>query len=100
MVNAVVPLPHKSNTDFQRIRARLRSMTKALARELRENCAYLREGGWGNTAILMQHAADEIDRLEKRIHELERALGNRTAHTVQDLVDRVISGRDRGHHRQ
>jgi len=69
-------------------------MSKALARELRENCVYLREGGWRNTAILMQLAADEIDRLEARVTELEKS--HEEPQTVPDLVTRVDSRRKLG----
>ena len=51
-------------------------MSKALSQELRENCIYLREGGWRNTAVLMQLAADELDRLEARVTELEKTQGD------------------------
>ncbi|HYK79588.1 MAG TPA: hypothetical protein VEU95_08155 [Micropepsaceae bacterium] len=66
-------------------------MSKALARELRENCVYLREGGWRNTAILMRLAADEIDRLEARVTELEKSHGE--PQTVPGLLTRVGSSR-------
>ena len=66
-------------------------MSKALARELRENCVYLREGGWRNTAILMQLAADEIDWLEARVTELEKS--HCAPQIVPDLVTRVGSSR-------
>jgi hypothetical protein len=66
-------------------------MSKALSQELRENCVYLREGGWRNTAVLMQLAADELDRLEAHVKELEKTQGERQ--TVQVLVRRVASRR-------
>jgi len=64
-------------------------MSRALSRELRENCVYLREGGWHNTAILMRLAADELDRLEARVYELEKS--QNAPQVKQDLVARVIS---------
>jgi hypothetical protein len=47
-------------------------MVSALARELRENCAYLEDEGWHCTAQLMELAADEIDRLTSEIARLRR----------------------------
>lgn len=47
-------------------------MKSALARELRENSGYLRDSGWDATAKLMEAAAAELDRLSKRVTELER----------------------------
>lgn len=46
-------------------------MASALARELRENLAYLREAGWHASAELMARSADELDRLECLVTELE-----------------------------
>jgi hypothetical protein len=66
-------------------------MSKALSQELRENCVYLREGGWRNTAILMQLAADELDRLEARVKELEKMQAD--PQSVQALVRSVASRR-------
>ena len=51
-----------------------RGMASGLARELRENCGYLRDGGWDSTAKLMEVAADELERLEARVSELEQRL--------------------------
>jgi hypothetical protein len=42
-----------------------------LAEALRENCGYLRDEGWHSMAILVEHAADELDRLQTRVAELE-----------------------------
>jgi hypothetical protein len=50
-------------------------MEPALARELRENCGYLKDEGWIYTAQLMEQAADEIDRLASETERLRRALG-------------------------
>ena len=50
-------------------------MKAALATALRESCGYLHDEGWHQTAQLMTLAADEIDRLNARIRELETARG-------------------------
>jgi hypothetical protein len=47
-------------------------MASGLARELRENLGYLRDAGWDSTAKLMQRAADELERLDQHIAQLER----------------------------
>jgi hypothetical protein len=47
-------------------------MQSALARELKENSAYLRDSGFQSTATLMEIAANEIDWLSARIADLER----------------------------
>jgi hypothetical protein len=46
-------------------------MKAALATALRESCGYLEDQGWHQTAQLMTLAADEIDRLNERVRELE-----------------------------
>ena len=46
-------------------------MKSALSRELKENSAYLRDGGFHSTATLIEVAAKEIDWLAVRIAELE-----------------------------
>ena len=50
-------------------------MKAALATALRESCGYLQDEGWHQTAQLMTVAADEIDRLNARVRELETARG-------------------------
>ena len=50
-------------------------MKAALATALRESCGYLHDEGWHQTGQLMTLAADEIDRLNARIRELEIAHG-------------------------
>ncbi len=50
-------------------------MKAALATALRESCGYLQDEGWHQTAQLMTLAADEIDRLNARVRELETARG-------------------------
>jgi|1185.fasta_scaffold1946844_1 hypothetical protein len=48
-------------------------MKTALATTLRESCGYLADEGWHKTAQLMTLAADELDRLNARVQELETA---------------------------
>jgi hypothetical protein len=62
-----------------------------LSQELRENCRYLKEAGWRNTAALMITAANEIDRLDARLKQLERRSDKPRA--VQDLVRKLITRR-------
>jgi hypothetical protein len=47
-----------------------------LLRELRESRLYLTDVGWRSVAELMAAAADEIERLNARIHELEEQQGS------------------------
>ena len=47
-----------------------------LLRELRESRLYLADEGWRHVAELMAAAADEIERLNARIHELEEQQGS------------------------
>jgi hypothetical protein len=49
-------------------------MTTPLITTLRENCGYLQDGGWHQTAQLMTLAASEIERLTVRIRQLEEHL--------------------------
>jgi hypothetical protein len=53
-------------------------MASGLARELPENCGYLRDAGWGNTARLIALAADELERLEERVSDLEQRINTQT----------------------
>ena len=69
-------------------------MSKGLSQELRENSSYLRDGGWQNTAALMMAAADEIDRLDTRLRQLEERSGE--PRTVENLVRRVVARRQHG----
>ena len=48
-------------------------MTTALVETLLESRGYLEDQGWQQTAQLMILAADEIQRLTERVHELENA---------------------------
>ena len=50
-------------------------MKTALAEALRDSGGYLQDQGWHQTAGLMTLAADEIQRLTARVHELESATG-------------------------
>ena len=80
-------------------------MESALARELRENCGYLREEGWMQSARLMELAADEIDHLKTELeHQRDRKRGTLPASPaarrqtllgskVRSLVARVLAGR-------
>jgi hypothetical protein len=47
-----------------------------LLRELRESRLYLADVGWRHVAELMAAAADEIERLNARIQELEDQQGS------------------------
>ena len=49
-------------------------LSGGLARELRENSGYLRDAGWDSTASLVELAANELDRLEQKISQLEGRL--------------------------
>ena len=46
-------------------------MSTALVATLRESIGYLRDDGYHQTARLMAVAADEIERLNRRVHALE-----------------------------
>ena len=46
-------------------------MSTALVTALRESGGYLRDDGYEQTAQLMATAADEIERLNRRVHALE-----------------------------
>ena len=46
-------------------------MSSALVAALRESGSYLRDDGYEQTAQLMATAADEIERLNRRVHALE-----------------------------
>lgn len=51
-------------------------MNTPLITTLRENCGYLQDEGWHQTAQLMTLAASEIDRLTARIRQLEGHLAS------------------------
>ena len=46
-------------------------MSAFLTRELRESSPYLADEGWHQVAKLMEAAADEIERLDARVRQLE-----------------------------
>ncbi len=48
-------------------------MSAYLANQLRESSPYLADQGWHQVAQLMEAAADEIEYLRARVHELEMA---------------------------
>ncbi len=48
-------------------------MKTALVETLLESRGYLKDKGWHQTAQLMTLAADEIQHLTERVHELENA---------------------------
>jgi len=48
-------------------------MSTALVTALRESCDYLRDGGYHQTAQLMTAAAEEIERLNRKVRALEAA---------------------------
>ena len=56
-------------------------MKAALATALRESCGYLQDEGWHQTAQLMTLAADEIDRLNARVHSELKVSKRRTRRT-------------------
>jgi hypothetical protein len=66
-------------------------VSEALSQELRENCGYLRDGGWRNAAALMLAAANEIDRLGARVKQLEERGGE--PRIVENLVRGMIARR-------
>ena len=57
-------------------RWRLPGRSIFLIRELRESRPYLADQGWRHVAELMAAAADEIERLNARIQELEDQQGS------------------------
>ena len=50
-------------------------MKTALVETLLESRGYLEDQGWHQTAQLVTIAAEEIQRLRERVHELENARG-------------------------
>jgi hypothetical protein len=66
----------------------------ALARELRENAAYVRDDGWVSSARLMGLAADEIERLEDELARAKlRRRKPRFAIRVRSAIYRICSAR-------
>ena len=62
-------------------------MSTALVTALRESCGYLRDGGYEQTAELMEMAAAEIERLNRRAHALE--IDSQTPTASRRAVDRL-----------
>ena len=60
----------------------------SLEEQLRNDAQSLREVGWFNRAIMMDSAANEIQKLNERIKRLEEALEG----TVKWIVDLADSG--------
>jgi hypothetical protein len=65
-------------------------MASGLAQALRENCGYLRDEGWHEMAILVERAANELDRLYERVEILE---AQTTTETPQEKLGRSLKGR-------
>jgi len=53
-------------------------MSAFLTRELRESSPYLADQGWTQVAKLMEAAADEIERLDARVQQLETTVSDYT----------------------
>jgi hypothetical protein len=58
-------------------------MKTALVEALRDSGGYLQDEGWHQTAGLMTLAADEIQRLTARVHELESAGGIASGNSLE-----------------
>ena len=67
-------------------------MKAALTTALRESCGYLEDEGWQQTAQLMTLAADEIDRLDARVRELEAQTRQRNLPDVAARVIQIATG--------
>jgi hypothetical protein len=70
-------------------------MSTPLVTTLRESCDYLRDVGYHQTAQLMTMAADEIERLKRRIEALESASPPATALRNCSGTPHRIAGPDR-----
>ena len=79
-------------------------MSTALITTLRESIGYLRDDGYHQTARLIAVAADEIERLNRRVHALEsgaRPTDSRYRATVSGNFSADPFGADpRRHHGQ
>jgi len=62
-------------------------MSTALIATLRESIGYLRDDGYHQTARLIAVAADEIERLNRRVHALESG-----ARPTDSLYRATVSG--------
>ena len=70
-------------------------MNTPLVTTLRESCDYLRDAGYHQTAQLMTVAADEIERLNRRIEALESAGRPATVLRNSTATPHRIAGPDR-----
>ena len=66
-------------------------MKAALATALRESCGYLEDEGWHQTAQLMTLAADEIDRLNARVRELESCAAQEAVGLAPDASNQNVA---------
>jgi hypothetical protein len=66
------------------LRWRLPARSNLLIRELRESRPYVADEGWRHVAGLMAEAADEIERLNAHIQELEDRRSETRAATPRD----------------
>ena len=64
-------------------------MASGLALILRENCGYLRDEGWNHMAVLVERAANELDRLSARVEILEAQM---TTETPLEKLSRSLKG--------
>jgi len=65
----VQAFPHQQTAYRHNSREEL--MSAYLASQLRESSPYLADQGWHQVAKLMEAAADEIEYLQARVHELQ-----------------------------
>ena len=70
-------------------------MGTPLVTTLRESCDYLRDVGYHQTAQLMTMAADEIERLNRRIEAIESASHAATALRNRSGTPHLIAAPDR-----
>lgn len=77
-------------------------MSTALVATLRESCGYLHDDGYHQTARLMAAAADEIERLNRRVYALEsrdrRVASRRPAGMAENLPPDHAGVDPRRHH--
>jgi hypothetical protein len=79
-------------------------MGTALIATLRESCGYLDDDGYHQTARLVAAAADEIERLNRRVYALESGSGpvelrRRETTSENARADRLCADRRRHHGR-
>ena len=69
-------------------------MSTALVTALRESGGYLRDGGYDQTARLVAMAADEIERLNRRLYALEAgAPSSATPRRPADRLRQLVKSR-------